>query len=174
MDQHRLLHYMCAALAKDFDAVLQLLQGDFEVPICDPPTAALDVSVQLCSGSCWTWPQLLECCDNKFCQGEDRAHGKKLTLLSSACMDGRFTQERQHGAKYKDEKNEQGAVIALLLLAGSDALEGARCFSWSFAASRKMRRPLSSKTLKKPRPRNAIRTTSSYPELALELEHSGH
>ena len=124
MDQPRLLNYMCAALTKNFGAVLQVLRGDLAVPICDPPTALLDVSVQLCSGSCWKWPRLLECCDNDYCQNDGREHGKKLTLLSAACLDGRYTQWKG-GAALPEEMDAQGAIIALLLLAGSDAFEGA-------------------------------------------------
>lgn len=109
----RLFDYMCAAISKDFAAVFQLVSGNFAEPLCNPPTAALDVSVQLCSGK-------FECCK---CGSEDcRRHADKLTLLRAACMDGRWTQV---GAG-ESEMDAQGAVIALLLLAGSDDLEGAR------------------------------------------------
>lgn len=109
----RLFNYMCAAMAKDFDAVFQLVSGDFAEPLCDPPTAALDVSVQLCNGKFEVCK-----CGSEAC----RQDSDKLTLLRAACMDGSWTR----GGAEESEMDAQGATIALLLLAGSDDLAGAR------------------------------------------------
>lgn len=115
MDSGILLNYMNAALHKDFEAVYQLLSGDFEVPLCSPPTAALGVTLQLCSSYCDKYPVLLEKCPVQSC----REHGGAvLSLLRAACMDARLTQDGQ--------QREQGSVLALLLLAGAGDLEGAR------------------------------------------------
>ena len=117
MNNLRLVNYMHATLCKDFDAVFQLLTGDFAVPLCHPPTLALNSSLQLCRAACNQFPRLLESCDNKRCHDHPSA-GLVLTLLRAACMDARLPDG-------SDTVSAQGSVLALLLLAGADDLEGA-------------------------------------------------
>jgi len=120
MDSGRLLDYMRGTLEKNFDAVYQLVSGDFLVPLCSPPTAALACTLQLCSSSgCNEYPVLLEECSDKRCR-DRRCSDDVLTFLRAACMDPRL----EDGVII--QRQRQGSVMALLLLAGASDLASAR------------------------------------------------